>query len=163
MLFYINFSLKIGHLPFSMTSTVSAWIKPQGCIFQNGFLGGVLFEFDLPGVVIKLGLYLLRNVDFKPLIACAHFKSLSTLDAHWKIPVIWKLNIILLIKEHKEVFFSIQYYLLYTWRQGGVLFKLGLYFFNFSFWLGFYYHFGRVGLYSRVRLYSSGYGSWYSK
>ena len=47
-----------------------------------GFLGGVLFQFDLPGVVIKLGLYLLRNADFKPLIACAHFKSLSTPDDH---------------------------------------------------------------------------------
>ena len=44
---------------------------------------GVLFEFDMPGVVIKLGMFLLRNADSKPFsIACAHFKRLSTLDAH---------------------------------------------------------------------------------
>ena len=91
----------------SLTSlhTVSVWIKPWVCIFQNGFLGGVLFEFDLPGVVIKLGLYLLRSADFKPLTACAYFKSLSTPNAHWQIPILWKLNLIWLIKEHKEVFF----------------------------------------------------------
>ena len=93
--------------------TVSVWIMPWVCIFQNGFLGGVLFEFDLPGVVIKLGLYLLRSADFKPLTACAHFKSLSTPNAHWQIPILWKLNLIWLIKEHKEVFFSIRYYLLF--------------------------------------------------
>ena len=31
---------------------------------------------------MPMGLYLLRNADFKPLIACVHFKSLSTPDAH---------------------------------------------------------------------------------
>ena len=62
-----------SHLPSCMVplssrgvSTVSTRIKRWGCIFQNGFLGGLLFEFDLPGVVFKLGLYLLRNTDFKP-------------------------------------------------------------------------------------------------
>ena len=32
-------------------------IEPQGSIFQNEFLGGVQFIFDLPGVVIKMGFY----------------------------------------------------------------------------------------------------------
>ena len=98
------------------------------------------------------------GIVFIVLIACAHFKSLSTPDTHGQIPAIWKSNIILFINEHKEVLFLIQYYLLYTWRQSGVLFKLGLCFLNFSFWLGLYYHFGRLGLYSRVGLYSSWYG-----
>ena len=38
-------------------NTVSALLKPRGSIFQNGFLGGVLLIFDLPGVVIKTGFY----------------------------------------------------------------------------------------------------------
>ena len=37
--------------------TVSALFEPRGSIFQNGFLGGVLLIFDLPGVVIETGLY----------------------------------------------------------------------------------------------------------
>ena len=37
--------------------TVSAHIEPRGSIFQNEFLGGVQFIFDLPGVVIKMGFY----------------------------------------------------------------------------------------------------------
>ena len=37
--------------------TVSAPIEPRGSIFQNEFLGGVQFIFDLPGVVIKMGFY----------------------------------------------------------------------------------------------------------
>ena len=38
-------------------NTVSAPIEPRGSIFQNEFLGGVQFIFDLPGVVIKMGFY----------------------------------------------------------------------------------------------------------
>ena len=37
--------------------TVSAPIEPRGSIFQNEFLGGVQFIFDMPGVVIKMGFY----------------------------------------------------------------------------------------------------------
>ena len=48
----------------------------------------------------------LEKAEFKRLIACTHFKSLSTLDFFCLIPVIWTLNIILLLKEHKEVFFK---------------------------------------------------------
>ena len=39
--------------------TVWAPIELQGSIFQNKFLGGVQFIFDLPGVVIKTGFYYL--------------------------------------------------------------------------------------------------------
>ena len=42
-------------------STVSALLKPQGSIFQNGFLGGVLLMFDLPGVVIETWAVLIRS------------------------------------------------------------------------------------------------------
>ena len=41
--------------------TVSAPLKLQGSIFQNEFLGGVLLIFNLPGVVIEIGLYLLQQ------------------------------------------------------------------------------------------------------
>ena len=44
-------------------TTVSASIQPRGSIFQNGFLGEVLFKFGLPGVVFKLGFYLLRTLE----------------------------------------------------------------------------------------------------
>ena len=44
------------------TSTVTALLKPWGSIFQNGFLGEVLFKFGPPGVVFKLGFYLLRTL-----------------------------------------------------------------------------------------------------
>ena len=37
--------------------TVSAQLERRGSIFQNGFLGEVLLIFDLPGVVIKTGIY----------------------------------------------------------------------------------------------------------
>ena len=37
--------------------TVSAPMQPQGSIFQNWFLGEVLFKFDLHGVVFKMGFY----------------------------------------------------------------------------------------------------------
>ena len=37
--------------------TVSTLFEPRGSIFQNGFLGGVLLIFDLPGVVIETGFY----------------------------------------------------------------------------------------------------------
>ena len=38
-------------------NTVSAQLQPWGSIFQNGFLGEVLFEFNIPGVLIKRELY----------------------------------------------------------------------------------------------------------
>ena len=41
----------------AVSTTVLAPIEPRGSIFQNEFLGGVQFIFDLPGVVIKMGFY----------------------------------------------------------------------------------------------------------
>ena len=35
--------------------TVLALMQPLGSIFHSGFLGEVLFKFDLPGVLIKIG------------------------------------------------------------------------------------------------------------
>ena len=37
--------------------TVSALLQPWGSIFQNGVLGEVLFEFNIPGVLIEMGFY----------------------------------------------------------------------------------------------------------
>ena len=44
--------------------TVSAPLKPWGSIFQNEFLGGFLLIFDLPGVVIEMGIYWLDQNIF---------------------------------------------------------------------------------------------------
>ena len=41
----------------------------------------------------------------------------------------------------------------------GVVFKLGLYYFKISFWLGFYYLLNGVRFYSRVGLHLRGYGT----
>ena len=49
LLVYFNFA--------SVSFTVSAQLERRGSIFQNGFLGEVLFEFNIPGVLIKKGLY----------------------------------------------------------------------------------------------------------
>ena len=38
-------------------STVSVLLEPRGSIFHHGFLGGVLFIFEQPGGVFKVGLY----------------------------------------------------------------------------------------------------------
>ena len=56
---------------FINESTVLALLKPRGSIFQNGFLGEVLFKFGPPGVVFKLGFYLLRtlrNAEALPIV-----------------------------------------------------------------------------------------------
>ena len=45
---------RVNHDP---VNTVLALFEPQGSIFQNGFLGGVLLIFDLPGVVFEMGFY----------------------------------------------------------------------------------------------------------
>ena len=37
--------------------TVSVLLEPRGSIFHYGFLGGVLFKFEQPGGVFKVGLY----------------------------------------------------------------------------------------------------------
>ena len=39
------------------TPTVSVPLEPRGSIFNYGFLGGVLFKFEQPGGVFKVGLY----------------------------------------------------------------------------------------------------------
>ena len=39
-----------------------------------------------------------------------------------------------------------------TFYRGGFLFKMGLYYLDLSFWLGFYSYFQRMGLYLRVGL-----------
>ena len=54
-----------------LAHTVSALLKPRGSIFQNGFLGEVLFKYGPPGVVFKLGFYLLRtlrNAEALPIV-----------------------------------------------------------------------------------------------
>ena len=47
----------LGDLQKPIIYTVSALFEPRGSIFQNGFLGGVLSTFDLPGVVIETAFY----------------------------------------------------------------------------------------------------------
>ena len=46
-----------GSASENRSNDLSAPIEPRGSIFQNEFLGGVQFIFDLPGVVIKTGFY----------------------------------------------------------------------------------------------------------
>ena len=38
-------------------STVSAQLERRGSIFQSGFLVEVLFKFNIPGVLIEMGIY----------------------------------------------------------------------------------------------------------
>ena len=42
---------------FEKIHTVSASMQPRGSIFQNWFLGEVLFKFDAHGVVFEMGFY----------------------------------------------------------------------------------------------------------
>ena len=50
-------SITIQHRSYILSLTVSAPLKPQGSIFQNEFLDGVILIFYLPGVVIEMGFY----------------------------------------------------------------------------------------------------------
>ena len=61
--------------------TVSAQLERRGSIFQNGFLGEVLFEFNIPGVLIKKGLYWLKLLKKVDIVNCLLF-GIPTLYIH---------------------------------------------------------------------------------
>ena len=102
--------------------------------FHYGFLGEVLFKSDLPGVVLKVGFYLLAHANQKT-ISISIFLFINFL-----VPLFNSndISIYCNCKDHHLIVNSKREMGQKYFHFGGVLFKLGLYFFNFTFWLGLY-------------------------
>ena len=80
----------VFHSHFVECTTVSAQLEARGSIFHQGFLGELLFEFIIPGALIKKGLALLI-IGFEKSRYCKMiFKILHKMSVIWHTYAIYE-------------------------------------------------------------------------